>query len=109
MTSTWKLVEDFVDPAGEHIDITYGDDTSALARVAPGGDMTFSIEFLATPTGSKELSTKLESIRQELNYYLVEKGEENPWAYAVYHCGTATNLYSPVHWRYVCSPTQNSK
>ena len=24
----------------------------------------------------------------------------DPWSYAIYHCGTAANIYSPVHWSY---------
>ncbi len=38
--------------------------------------------------------------KTELNFYLVEKGEPDPWAYAKYHCTTASNLYSSVHWSY---------
>lgn len=37
---------------------------------------------------------------KELNFYLVEKGEKDPWQYAIYHCGTASNIYSDVHWGY---------
>jgi hypothetical protein len=38
--------------------------------------------------------------REELDFYLVEKNEADPWAYAVYHCNTGTNLYSLIHWSY---------
>jgi len=37
---------------------------------------------------------------RELDFYLVEKGGANPWAYAKYHCNTAANMYSSVHWSY---------
>jgi len=37
-------------------------------------------------------------VTRELNFYLIEKGEDNPWAYAKYHCSTASNIYSSVHW-----------
>lgn len=34
----------------------------------------------------------------EIRFYLLEKGEADPWAYAVYHCSTAANVYSRIHW-----------
>ena len=36
----------------------------------------------------------------ELRYYLLDKGEPDPWNYAQYHCITAANLYSAVHWSF---------
>jgi hypothetical protein len=39
-------------------------------------------------------------VQQELDFYLVELREANPWAYAVYHCGTSANMYSKIHWSY---------
>ena len=42
----------------------------------------------------------LDGARRELNFYLIELKEKDPWSYACYHCSTATNLYSKVHWEY---------
>jgi hypothetical protein len=103
----WKWVLDVVDPGKEHIKITYGkikhgqiagNVRQPVALVAPGRDKTFLVQFLV----DKDEKTKkiVDEISRELNFYLVEKGEENPWAYAQYHCGTASNLYSSVHWSY---------
>ena len=36
-------------------------------------------------------------VMSELRYYLLDKGEPDPWNYAQYHCTTAANLYSAVH------------
>ena len=41
-----------------------------------------------------------DGVTKELTFYLVEKGEKDPWRYAIYHCGTASNIYSQVHWGY---------
>ena len=44
--------------------------------------------------------------RRQLDFYLVEHRQRfrelmgDPWSYAIYHCGTAANIYSPVHWSY---------
>ena len=34
-----------------------------------------------------------------MTYYQAD--EEDPWEYARYHCGTAANIYSTVHWSFV--------
>lgn len=96
-----------VDTAKEHIEILYSDfmneDGEALApvaRVAPAGKSrhSFVVEFLIRPEqpGAAEM---LDAVRRELDFYLVEKCEPDPWIYAQYHAtGTAANLYSHVHW-----------
>jgi hypothetical protein len=45
----------------------------------------------------------------ELDFYLVEKLERDPWAYAVYHCGTGANMYSRVHWSYFPTGAQGER
>ena len=35
---------------------------------------------------------------EALRAYLVELRESDLWAYAIYHCGTAENWYSDLHW-----------
>ena len=96
----WKWTEGFVDGGGEHIKITYGDDSMQVALVAPTGGRAFVVQFvLNLDLSSVGLQQKvLEETRKELDFYLVGKGEKDPWAYAIYHCGTAANIYSPVHW-----------
>jgi hypothetical protein len=47
----------------------------------------------------------INAARKDIDFYLVEKGEANPWAYAKYHCSTAANIYSKVHW--LCFPDGN--
>jgi hypothetical protein len=44
-----------------------------------------------------------------LDFYLVERRERNPWAYAIYHCGTGSNMYSKVHWSYFPSGRQGRR
>ena len=47
----------------------------------------------------------INAARRELDFYLVEHPKEfpgtgDPWGYAIYHCNTAANMYSKVHWSY---------
>jgi len=45
----------------------------------------------------------VEEVRRELNFFLKEiaqEGNVDPWHYAKYHCSTASNIYSNIHWSY---------
>jgi hypothetical protein len=102
----WRWEDGVVDDHGKHIELRYGDaGTSAyeewrpVARVGRPKNKVFSVEWLIA-AHSPEHEAMLIEVRQELNYYLVAKGERDPWAYAKYHCNTRANVYSRVHWSY---------
>ncbi len=97
--TAWKRIEGIVNTDNDHIKITYGTDSIPVAFVAPGGRKAFIIEFLSRSDKSDRPMEKiLDEVRKELDFYLVEKGEEDPWKYSIHHCRTAANLYSEVHW-----------
>ena len=103
--TTWHLVEGIVDTNEEYIKITYGaidgDDFEPIALTAPGNNKTFTVQYLLQPEPeNKEQQKMLNTVRKELNFYFLELKEKDPWAYACYHCTTAANLYSDVHWHY---------
>ena len=84
--------------------LTYGDwsqdeESILLARVAPGEPGVFDVEFVIDG-GEPNAGEMLQAAKLSINFYLIDKGEENPWAYAIYHCGTGANVYSKVHWGY---------
>ena len=103
---TWRWVEGDVDRAKEHFELRYGDaskteyeDWQLVALIGPPKNHTFPVKWLideSTPEG-KEF---IQEAREELDFFLVQKGESDPWAYAIYHCGTASNIYSRIHWSY---------
>jgi len=94
-----------VDVAREHIEIRHGDlvkdDSEPLvlvARVAPGrSPRSYVVEF-AYPPGAPDAAEMLASARRDLDFFLVELGERDPWIYALYHCRSAANAYAWVHW-----------
>lgn len=91
--SAW--VEAQVDRAGEHFILSHDDlEEEAIAVVGPERDGSFQVEFVAAQASDAVLA----AVRHELSYYLVELGEEHPWAYAYYHCGTISNASSNVKW-----------
>lgn len=90
----WRWTEGIVDRGAEHLQITCGDDANAVALVGRGSARTFIVQFLSF---TSELQ---DGVRREIGFYLTEWGGTDPWAYAIYHCGTASNVYSDVHWHY---------
>jgi hypothetical protein len=70
---------------------------SKIALLSPPKEKKFTVQFLLAAKSPKELKMICE-VRRELDFYLIEKKEDNPWAYVRYHCGTAADLYSKVHW-----------
>jgi len=95
--AVWTWAEGVVDAKQEHIRIYCADDPKPVAWVAPGRDNSFTVQFAKRSGLPSEVR---EAVRRELDFYLVEKREENPWAYAIYHCSTAANVYSSAHWGY---------
>jgi hypothetical protein len=100
----WKLAEGLVDVSADHFEMRYGsvDDSDwsqwlSVARVGPPTKTTFVVEWIvdrADPVHREAAA----AVANELDFYLVKKGEASPWAYAKYHCGASSNLYSHVHW-----------
>jgi len=73
------------------------DESLLVARVGHPAGQTFPVEWLIDPGATKHRDA-VAAVRHELDFYLVSLGEPNPWAYAHYHAGTASNVYSTVHW-----------
>lgn len=93
-------VEGAVDSSGEHIRLCFGGDRRPVALLAPMGDGRYAAEFLLDPTASDEAAQATSEAKTALDFYLVELNEPDPWAYAIYHCGTASNLYSVIQWEH---------
>jgi hypothetical protein len=105
LTAAWRWREGGVDCSREHIEIRIGDASRSeyeqwvpVALVGRPVRSVFPVQWLINPDG--QLATE---VRRELDFYLIEhpakfSGTGDPWAYAVYHCGTGANMYSSVHW-----------
>lgn len=98
-TLAWQWREGAVDRDGDHLVLTNRELSVPLAIVGPPSGRTFTVQFVDELADDDPRSAQLrDPARHELDYYLVELGEADPWAYAIYHCSTAANLYSPIHW-----------
>jgi len=102
----WRWEEGVVNEKKEHIELSYGkvgktpyENWKPVARIAKPKHNIFAVEWLVRQDSS-EHQVMLNDAHHELDFYLVEKGEPDPWAYAIYHCGTGENMYSKVHWSY---------
>jgi hypothetical protein len=91
------VVRGVVDLEKEHIKLFVGSfsDPLLIAALAPTDERSFTVQFVVDKTLYPEA---IADVSCELNFYLVELGEKDPWAYAKYHCSTAANIYSTVHW-----------
>lgn len=105
LRTEWSWQEGAVDRNKEHIEIRYGNALSGsyeewtpVALISKPVNHVFSVSWLK---GSPSVgNTMIEEVCRELDFYLIEKREPEPWKYAIYHCSTAANMYSNVHWSY---------
>ena len=98
----WSWTQSEVGRKLPHLVLAHDEHVAPVALVgAPVGDV-FPVEFLVSPDSDHEAMQKVvaDTVR-ELDFYLTDVGRPNPWAYAIYHFRTASNLYSRVHWSYV--------
>ncbi|HNY51673.1 MAG: hypothetical protein BWY69_01592 [Planctomycetes bacterium ADurb.Bin401] len=99
--------EGFVDRSKDHFELRYGlsntggwDDWLPVALIGPPTKGAFIVQFLNDDKISKISANVFQQVKKEIEFYLIEKKEEDPWAYAQYHCGTAANAYSAIHWSF---------
>jgi hypothetical protein len=97
--TSWRWCEGPVDEAGDHLLLSVARLNMPVAIVGPPVDDVFPVRFIAKPTDSDpEVAAARDAACKELNFYLVELGEPDPWMYAIYHCGQGANLYSSIFW-----------
>jgi len=91
----WKWIQGRVDTTQNHFELSYGEDPTVVALVGRGEQGTFIVQFLEDHLRDTKC---LKAVTRELDFYLCQLKERDPWVYAKYHCRTASNLYSKVHW-----------
>jgi hypothetical protein len=104
--TTWSWREDVIDVQTEHIELRYGDAGNSpyeqwipVALIGKPTNNVFPVLWLVSPDDPAH-ERMIDAARKELDFFLVELREPNPWEYAKYHCKTAANIYSDVHWSY---------
>lgn len=108
--SAWRWEEGAVDKTLEHLEIAYGDinvttnykEWAPVALVSAPNGKRFLVQFLIE-ANSPENRKMVDAVSKDLDFYLVElsgTGRPDPWKYAQYHCTTASNAYSLVHWSF---------
>lgn len=97
----WRWQEGEIDLQKEYIELGYedGTDTIPIALIGRPENNIFPVRWLVG-IEAPENKRMINLVKRELNFYLVEKEEPDPWEYAKYHCTTTSNLYSNVHWSY---------
>ena len=68
-----------------------------IARVGRSEDPdVFLVEF--SPRRWDGFEDAMRRARRQVDYYLVDNSEPDPWNYARYHTTTASNVYSKLRW-----------
>lgn len=101
----WEWKEGKIERSAPHIGLFFdewGKSCIPIALVAQPVETSFVVEFLDAPQIEPSEYEKIRrKIAQELDFYLVDKDEPDPLGYAIYHCRTAANAYSDVHWSFL--------
>jgi len=95
----------------EHFELRYGsardsgwNEWMPIAMIGLPEGRIVKVQFLVEPSEPK-YAKAVREVKKEIQFYLIEKGEPDPWAYARYHCGTASNIYSDVQWSFFKNAT----
>lgn len=107
-TPRWRWTEGVVDVAAPHFVLAWPGgrwepyrERSPIARLGRDDD-TFVVQWLDAPRlAPHHLDEARADVRVELQFYLVDKDESDPWHHARFHCTTAANVYSCVRWSFV--------
>ncbi|MAT59910.1 MAG: hypothetical protein CMF23_18200 [Ignavibacteriae bacterium] len=92
-----KIILGKVDRKKEHIKIILIKDLSKyiLAKIAPENSNKIILEFESGVDDHYKAR-----VEKEIKYLLFDLDRNDPWKYAVYHCNTASNIYSDIQWQY---------
>jgi hypothetical protein len=95
-----------VDRTEEHFELRYGsakdrcwNEWLPIAVVGPPVTGMVSVQFLVERADPRNTGA-ISDVEREIQFYLIDKREYNPWEYAQHHCGTSANAYSQVHWSF---------
>jgi hypothetical protein len=100
----WHWTEGKVNREKPHFLLLYGDlnkvktkNLISVALLSRHVGCKLHVEFIMDENQG-EYEVIREAVEREINFYVIELKERNPLAYLSYHCTTASNFYSKVHW-----------
>lgn len=95
--STWR--EAAPDRSGLHFVLTHEEmGQLEIAVVEPPQDTVSQVELASPDQLEPQLRELVQpDVRADLDYYLLDVGLPDPWAYALYRWGTQANVYARVH------------
>ncbi len=104
----WQWREGPVDKRFDHFELRYGDASASgewdawipVAIVGLIHQDLVNVEFVIDSADPRNFNVAEDAVK-ELNFYLGKLNEPDPWHYLQYHCGTASNVYSAVHWSFM--------
>jgi hypothetical protein len=101
---TW--IEQLVPDGTELFQLSYGPAGDDILAARVGWSKNHAQVEFVIEDDMRERRAARRAVSDELDFYLVTKGERDPLGYAIHHCSTAANVYSKVHWAHTGrSPT----
>lgn len=102
----WQWREDTVDCTDDFAELRFAqtpesvwDACLPVCLVGKPQDQVFPVHFLLSSTHPL-YGESTSRAKRELDFYLSEKQESDPWSYVRHHCGTAANMHSDIHWSF---------
>jgi hypothetical protein len=100
----WR--DGLVDRTKEHFELRYGSAEDSgynewipLALIGPPIAGIVNVQFLRKPVSPNDVKA-IVAVKKEIQFYLFDLNDPDPWRYAKYHCGTTADVYSMVHWSF---------
>lgn len=96
-----------MDRSSDHYELRYGDASESgwdawipVALVGRARQGVCNVEFLIDRANPRNAEV-IKALLRELNFHLGELREPDMWSYLRYHCGTMSNVCSPIHWGFL--------
>jgi len=98
----YKITEGKVDTSKEHFLLYFSEvKFKPYAKISKDRDgYIVELTKIFKPYG-------LTMAKKEINQYLIESQENNPWEYAKYRCRTISNVYAEIQWVYCEGESSN--
>jgi hypothetical protein len=104
----WSWHEGPVDQNESHFNIYYVPDTQhegptfLIAAIASPTKQIFQVQlFPENLPATLDPGPLIDGVKEELNFFIVEKQEKDMMKYLRSHCTTASNILSQFQWAYI--------
>ena len=97
----WQVIEGIVNTSQDFIKVTYDDYSVPYTLLGLSRYRTVIVQyFCGERPWQKMVQKALTKIKEEIGYYLLEKGERNPWEYLIKFSSKPEDVNRPIRWQW---------